>query len=127
MTEVVLDASALLAVIHGEPGADVVVASLPGSVMSAVNLAEVVTKLIDNGAQPGAALAAAQAFEIKIAPASADVASAAGVLHAKTRGRGVSLGDRFCLVLAQETGLPVLTADRAWAGLGLPLDIRLIR
>ena len=94
MTEVVLDASALLAVIHGEPGA---------------------------------ALAAAQAFEIKIAPASADVASAAGVLHAKTRGRGVSLGDRFCLVLAQETGLPVLTADRAWAGLGLPLDIRLIR
>ena len=127
MTDVVLDASALLAVINGEPGADIVVAGLPGSVMSAVNLAEVVTKLVNNGVQPDAALVAAQAFEIKIAPASPELGLAAGLLHARTRGRGVSLGDRFCLALAQEMNLPVYTADRAWADLGLGMDIRLIR
>lgn len=127
MTEMVLDASAMLAVINGEPGAEIVIASLPQSAMSTVNLAEVVTKLVNSGFAPDGALASAQAFEVKFIPASSAHALAAGLLHAKTRGRGLSLGDRFCLALAQERTLPVYTADRAWTELGLDLDIRLIR
>ncbi len=43
------------------------------------------------------------------------------------RSAGLSLGDRACLALAVQRDLPVMTADRVWAGLGLPIDIQLIR
>jgi PIN domain nuclease of toxin-antitoxin system len=51
----------------------------------------------------------------------------AGALVAAYRRRGISLGDAACLATAEALGLPVLTADRAWATLGIDLDIRLIR
>ncbi len=44
-----------------------------------------------------------------------------------TRKAGLSLGDRICLALGEQLDLPVLTADRAWAGLGLPLQVHVIR
>ncbi len=127
MADAVLDSSAVIAFLRGEPGAEAVAGILFGALVSSVNLAEVVTKLIERGATPEVASETVSGLPIEIAPASKAAGLVAGLLHAKTRGRGVSLGDRFCLALAQETGLPVFTADRAWAGLGLPLDIRLIR
>jgi PIN domain nuclease of toxin-antitoxin system len=51
----------------------------------------------------------------------------AGKLRAAARSRGLSLGDRACLALAQREGLPALTADRAWAGLDIGVEVRLIR
>ncbi len=95
--------------------------------VSAVNLAEVVTKLVERGATTQDAIDAISRLSFQTAPATYEMGIAAGLLHTQTRGRGVSLGDRFCLALAQERGLPVYTADRAWADLGLDLDIRLIR
>ncbi len=60
-------------------------------------------------------------------PFDANQAVAAAALRAATRSHGLSFGDRACLALAQSTGLPVLTADRAWRGVGLDVDIEVIR
>ncbi len=48
-------------------------------------------------------------------------------LRSATRAHGLSLGDRACLALARSAGLPVLTADREWRGVGLDMEIELIR
>lgn len=127
MTEAVLDSSAVLAFLQNEPGREVVEPLLCVSVISSVNLAEVVTKLIDRGSPAEQAHVKVDTLPFRIAAASPASGTSAGLLHAQTRRRGLSLGDRFCLALAMETGLPVLTADRAWTELGLDLDIRLIR
>jgi PIN domain nuclease of toxin-antitoxin system len=127
MTEAVLDTSAVLAFIFSEPGAATVAAALPRALVSAINFAEIVTKLVDRGSDLARVQALITELPIEVSPASKSSGLAAGLLQAQTRSRGLSLGDRFCLALAQETGLPVLTADRAWAELGLDLDIRLIR
>ena len=127
MAEVVLDASAMLAVILGEPGADAVRSHLDGAIIGAVNLAEVVAKLIDRGA----AFSEAEALiaDLPVAPVvfDADQAWSSGFLRAATRKRGLSLGDRSCLALAKVRGAPALTADRAWAEVDTGVEVRLIR
>src|SRR5579872_5338076 len=127
MTSFVLVSSAVLASLFGEPGGDSVVAAIEASFLSAANYAEVITKLIDKGVSPDDALEAAVQLRCEVAPIDEERAAAAGVLHARTRGKGVSLGDRFCLALAQELGLPALTADRRWKTLDLDVEITLIR
>ncbi|QUD87416.1 type II toxin-antitoxin system VapC family toxin [Phenylobacterium montanum] len=127
MTEAVLDTSAVLAFLRGESGGELVGPILGDCAISSVNLAEVITKLIDRGSTAEQARQTTETLSMNVVAATLETAALAGMLHARTRGRGVSLGDRFCLALAMETGLPVYTADRAWAELGLDLDIRLIR
>ncbi len=127
MAEVVLDASAILAYLFNEPGADMVAAVLLRSIVSPVNVAEVISKLIDHGFSADAAETTIGLLGCEIAPADAAVGLAAGKLHAMTRGRGVSLGDRFCLSLAARLGLPAFSANRSWKSLGLNLEITLIR
>jgi ribonuclease VapC len=127
MAEYVLDASAVLADLHGEPGGDVVRAAMRGSVMSAVNLAEVITKLIDHGLTAEQASSLSDQISSEVLDADRRRAGSAGALHAETRRTGVSLGDRFCLALARELSLPALTADRRWKDLGLGVEIQLIR
>jgi PIN domain nuclease of toxin-antitoxin system len=127
MAECVLDASAILADLHGEPGGAVARAAMRGSVMSAVNLSEVITKLIDHGLTAGQASSLSDQISSEVLDADRRRAGAAGALHAETRRTGVSLGDRFCLALAKELNLPALTADRRWKDLGLDIDIQLIR
>jgi len=127
MAEVVLDASAILAYLLGEPGAEMVEAVLLRSLVSPVNIAEVIGKLIDRGLSADTAEATVGKLGCEIAPADAALGREAGKLHEKTRGRGISLGDRFCLSLSAQTGLPALSADRAWKTLGLDLEIKLIR
>ena len=126
MTEVVLDSSAVLADLRGEPGADVVRSVSPASYLSAINLAEVITKLIEAGTPPGEAGAIAEGLGYTIVVDDQARATSAGKLHARTRGAGVSLGGRFCLALAQELSLPALTADRRWKTLELDIEITLI-
>ena len=62
-----------------------------------------------------------------IVPVDAELGLRAGVLHAATRSRGLSLGDRICLALAEGEGVPALTADRAWADLDIGIEVSLIR
>jgi ribonuclease VapC len=128
MNEIVLDASAILAIITNEPGAEKLSPALLGrSVASAVNLAEVQSKLVSRG------WASAQAWEDATSPVrevvafDAQHAKIAGDLVSQTRRLGLSLGDRACLALAMILQAPVYTAEQAWKKLKLDLAIRVIR
>jgi ribonuclease VapC len=124
----VLDASAILALIHNEPGADEVAEALPGAVLGTVNLAEVVGKLVDANLDPTRLRALLSATGVTIEPLLAEDAELAGALRSLDGGRMLSLGDRCCLALTvRNAPAEVLTADRAWAGIDLPIRVRLLR
>ena len=128
MADIVLDASAILAFLQGEKGADIVESLLPDAAVSANNLAEVVAKLVDHGVPIDDIEQIIAAFDFSIVDVSKDDAVANGLLRAATRQAGLSLGDRSCLALAQRLALPVLTTDRAWGQLpGLMVEVRLLR
>lgn len=123
MARHVIDASAALAHILDEPGADLVASHLQDGLIGAVNLSEVVARLVRAGADP----MRAHYLGSRIVPFDADLADRAGRLWPLTASLGLSLGDRACLALAQREGLPVLTADRAWVELSLGVDVILVR
>jgi ribonuclease VapC len=127
VSEIVLDASALLTVFQGEPGAERVIETLPTAVISAVNLAEVATKLQERGMPDGRIRANIAALELTIAPFDGPLAIDTGLLRASTRSAGLSLGDRACLALARSLGATALTMDRAWGKLELGIPVELAR
>lgn len=128
MNRVVLDASALLAVLNGEPGADKLTPELLSSATaSTVNLAEVHGKLVGRGLDPRDAWEAAISPIREATDFTAEHARTAGGLIAETRALGLSLGDRACLALALALKAPVYTADRSWTKLKLDIQLRVIR
>ena len=127
MPKVVIDASALLALLNAESGADVVAEALPGGVISAVNLSEVVAKLCEAGMPEKAIHQALQPLGLESVPFDEEQAYQAGLLRIATKNMGVSLGDRACLSLAKMRGAVALTADRTWAGLSIGATINVIR
>ncbi len=127
MIDAVLDSSAVLAHLFDEPGGERVQERLATSILSSVNLSEVVAKLVERGAEPGDAQAAVYELGCQILPVDAELGLRAGLMHRQTRSNGLSLGDRICLALGIREGLPVITADRAWATLGLPVIVELLR
>ncbi|MCY4615877.1 MAG: type II toxin-antitoxin system VapC family toxin [Chloroflexi bacterium] len=130
MSSWVLDASALIACVHHEPGEEVVTgALLDGAVISSVNLSEVVARLTDAPMPAEDIREALRSFELTIAPFDEEAALAAGLLRPSTRRAGLSLGDRACLTLAMQTGLPALTGDRVWRDIGpdLGVEVEVIR
>ena len=123
----VLDASAVLALLFSEPGAEDVADQIGDAVLCAVNLAEVMSKLDDRGASAPQKKAVSDQFAPIVRPLTAERAMAAGNMRALTRSLGLSLGDRCCLALAQELDAPLMTADRAWQNLDAGLKIMVIR
>jgi ribonuclease VapC len=128
MSRVVLDASALLAVLNQEPGTESLTPELLGDATSStVNLAEVHGKLVDRG------LSSDDAWEATLSPIREAVsftpehARLAGDLVGKTRSHGLSLGDRACLALGIALKAPVYTADRSWKNLKVGVRIHVIR
>ncbi|MDQ0613680.1 ribonuclease VapC [Microbacterium sp. W4I4] len=108
----VLDASAVLAYMQGEPGADQVESYLDGAVIGAANWSEIAQKIRSGGADWGVARALLLSYDLRVEPVTA--ADAENAASSWRRGSGLSLGDRLCLALAARLGRPALTADRAW-------------
>ena len=123
----VLDASALLAWLFEEPGWEVVDPLLPAAVLSTVNLAEVWQKLDRHGVDADRALRRVRLLGVHTEPFSDEDAVLAARLWSGGRRVGLSLGDRCCLAVAARLGRTALTADRSWGGLGLSVDVRVIR
>ena len=128
ISRIVLDASAILALILGEPGAETLTAEiLEIAVASTVNLAEVQTKLVREGYVPEVAWEDALSFVSVAEPFSVEQAIIAGTLVSKTKDRGLSLGDRSCLALAITLDAPVYTTEQVWRDLKVGVPIHVIR
>ena len=127
MSRAVLDASALLALLNGEPGADVVAAHLLDGAIGAVNLSEVVARLVEAGMPEEAVRSTVGGLGLSVHEFDAEQAHRAGLLRLETRSLGLSLGDRACLALGARLEVPVLTADRSWSGLKVGVKVRVIR
>lgn len=127
MPSCVLDASALLATLRNEPGGAGVEAWLEGASISSVNLSEVVAKFAEWDTPDEVISATLADLRLDVRSFDRKQGQRAGQLRSATRDFGLSLGDRACLALAEELGLPAITADRAWAGLDIGIQIELVR
>jgi ribonuclease VapC len=126
----VLDASAVLALLQDEAGADEVEEAIDsGAVISAVNLAEVLGKMVDAGATPDAAAGLVLGLFAEVEVFGLQAARDTAAIRAVAPDRSLSMGDRACLSLARLRSLPVVTADRAWRQVAGPLevDVRVVR
>lgn len=126
---IVLDASALLALLQREPGADRVAAALPEAVVSTANLAEVLAKAADRGLDVSRQHQLLRSLGLQVEPVTDDDAFASAMVRRwdATGTPVLSLGDRLCLALASRLQLPVLTADRAWADVDHGVEMHLLR
>lgn len=127
MNETILDATTVLALLNDEPGAAKVASLLPGSAISTVNLAEVVSKLAEAGMPEETIKTVLGELGLIVIPFDESLAFSTGFLRPATSRYGLSLGDRACLALGQQLNRPVLTADRMWKTVKLDVEIQLIR
>lgn len=128
MNRIVLDASALLALFNMEPGSDIVEKSLPFSIISTVNVAEVIAELdkkLNITPQEGKKLI--HTAVDRIIPLDFNQAAEIGALRKVTDLAGLSLGDRACITLGIQMKCPVYTSDRAWKRIDLGCEVILIR
>jgi ribonuclease VapC len=121
--QVVLDASALLAWLAQERGAEVVGGYLPRSVVSAVNLSEVLYRGRSLGRNVAALPARLGHLGVQVEPFTAEDALLATEIFARDHRRVLSLADRCCLATAIRLDLPAVTDDRAWMALDLGVEV----
>jgi PIN domain nuclease of toxin-antitoxin system len=126
---VLLDSSALLAFCLDEVGSDTVAYALEEAVplMTATNVAECVSTLVQRGWHPDEVEALLRELEVTVVTEDLALGVLAGEVHARTRAHGVSIGDALCLAAALRDQLPVLTADRVWGTLDLGIAIEVVR
>lgn len=129
MNKIVLDTSAVLAWLFQEAGADQVLPVLEAGsgIMSSVNYAELAGKLTDQGMPVEIIRETLFDLELEVIDFDAAQAFESGMLRTISKAFGLSLGDRACLTLAIIKKLPVLTADRIWLNVPVPIEVRSIR
>lgn len=128
MASVVFDASAILALLRDEPGADIVASHVGDGMISAVNFQEVIKELLRRGIPVTASLDLLDALHLDVRPHGRDDAVAAAAIYPATKAYGSGLGYRSCMALAIAEGLPTITADQAWAKVEVAgLKIQLVR
>lgn len=119
----VLDASAVLAFLQGEPGADAVEPVLvAGAHCSTVNWSEVAQKVRAAGADWRIARSLLLSYGLRVESATVEDGERAAELWRS--GAGLSLADRFCLALGERMEATVWTADGDW---GSSATVRQIR
>lgn len=119
MNKVVLDSSALLALIKNEVGADVVEPLLGRIVMSSLNVAEAAGILIDLGLSHEECKNNIEPYIDVIVPLDVQQSFDVAFLKKHTKHKGLSIGDRACIALGIKMELPIYTADKIWADLDL--------
>jgi ribonuclease VapC len=124
---IVVDASALMALLLGEPGSDAVAERISESAISAVNLAEVLARMSREQISPRTLIAKLAALGLTVVDFDQAQAVFAGEIREHARAQGVGLADCCCMALALHQAWPVLTADRTWTKLGFDIDVHLIR
>lgn len=123
-----LDASAVIAWLRQEPGAEQVDAALRDEpVISAVNFAEVLSKVGERGGDVRAAARDLRIEGLRVEPYGDEDAVVTAEWRVLTQAQGLSLGDRACLALARRLGVPALTADRQWANVSVGVTVQVIR
>lgn len=129
MAGVVLDASAVLALLRREPGGAEVESVVKGALISVVNWAEIISFFVRRGTSAEDAEEILQALSLHAVDATHAMATSVGALRDTTAQAGLSLGDRFCLALALERGLPAMTTDKAWSRVAeaVGVDVKLVR
>lgn len=123
----ILDSSAVLAVLFSEPGAGQVLQHLGGASISVVNYSEVLSKMIERGELLDRAVTTVNSLGLDVVPMTEELAVAAAKLTLAGKKTGLSLGDRFCLALGLERDDEILTSDRAWATVAHGAKVTLIR
>lgn len=127
MSKVILDASAALALLHRELGYEAIESVSTDAAISAVNLAEVASKLSDIGAEPAAIEELLAGLGLEVVPFDAEIAYRSARLRKTTRKAGLSLGDRACLATAGLLGLIAWTTDQNWRGVSAGVKIHIAR
>jgi PIN domain nuclease of toxin-antitoxin system len=127
VSKVVVDSSVVLAVVYSEVGWEAALELLEDAVVSAVNVAEVQSKLVINGMPPELAWRTVMNAVSQVAEFDEEQARVAGDLILKTKEFGLSLGDRACLALGIVLNIPVCTTDRAWKSLKAGVKVHIIR
>ncbi len=123
----VLDTSALLALLFNEPGAKKALDDGKNGSISTVSYSEALAKSLDRSVPLETLQVALAGMKLTMLPFDTECALAAASLRPQTRQLNFSFADRACLATALLGGLPVLTADRAWAECDLGIDVILIR
>lgn len=124
---IVLDASAVIAVVRLERGSDLVADEIGRSVISAVNFSEVVTSLGNQGMPLHRAIEAIRLLHLEVVPYDEQQALVTASFRDVSKPFGLSLGDRACLALGRLLSFPVMTADTIWAKVDVGVDVRVIR
>ncbi len=125
--KVIFDASALLALIQEEKGAEIVKPLLKDSIMLTINVAEVLTTLQNVGIPPDDATEYISLFISELVDFDLEQARAVANLYPQVKTKSLSLGDRACLTLGAMYKAPIYTTDKAWNELESLLEIHLIR
>lgn len=126
MSRAVLDASAVVALIAREPGAERVRDFLGGALISAVNLAEVYSKAKDKGLTLESLKWITAGLRLDVLAFDEAAAERVGQLREPTRSAGLSLGDRACLALGQSLQVPVITSEKRWSAVAATLGVEVI-
>ena len=126
MRRTVLDASAILAALFCEPGADVVETHYQEGIVSSVNLSEVAAKLSDRGMSSVEAQELLSGLGLAVRPFDERLAYIAGAMRDATRSVGLSLGDRACLALGLAEAVPVVTVDTKWTEISEAVGVEVI-
>jgi PIN domain nuclease of toxin-antitoxin system len=127
VSEVVVDASAVLALLNQETGSEEILQLIDNAAISSVNLSEVIAKLAEAGIPEEEIRQILLHLNLEVILFNEEQALRAGMMRPATKSIGLSFGDRACLALGVILNQPVITTDRLWSNLNIGIEIRVVR